>query len=127
MANRTVQEALEQIRSSVNTSDMSEEFWAWVDTSRALAEEVERLRAKLPKTADGVPVVPGMTLWHPPSDDLDIDGTIFHSPACRCWAGPVHPWLIHCGTGAHSHAGPVDVREYYSTREAAEAAKRELQ
>lgn len=65
--------------------------------------ELERLRAALPKTADGVTVVPGMNLYGP----AEVSGTI-------------HYWVI---MGAESCSGFLNkVSGLYSTREAAERA-----
>lgn len=76
-------------------------------TIASLKIEVEQLRAivdKLPKTADGVPVVPGpRTLW---------EWCSLRSEARE--VRPVNP--------AYQNEG-IDFSGYYSTREAAEAAK----
>ena len=67
--------------------------------ARTLAAEIERLRAivaKLPVTADGVPVVPGMSIW------TMLNGTI-----CEVKCNTIH------GTGEYTKC--------YSTCEAAEA------
>ena len=75
-------------------------------------DEIERLRAivdKLPKTADGVPVLPGMTLW---------DSVWINKPFV------VHSLLVFCPEAARSewttNDGEVDPGQCYSTREAAE-------
>ena len=47
------------------------------DILEELADEIERLQAiidKLPKTADGVPVVPGMRLWSSYNNGRDVTG-----------------------------------------------------
>jgi len=80
------------------------------------AAEITRLRAiveKLPKTADGVPVVPGDELWvrHP---DGGCAGTR------RWWKHPSLGWSVGF---EHMQNEPIDVSSCYSTREAAEAAK----
>ena len=67
------------------------------------ATEIERLRAeieRLPKTKDGVSVVPGMEVWH------------------RDWEGRVQP-----ETGGWASPWPAVLACCYSTREAAEAAE----
>ena len=72
------------------------------DSKQAKIAELEDIVDKLPTTADGVPVVPGMEIWHP-------DG--------------------RTGTASIAYYGrdcfpSYVVAEYcYSTREAAEAAK----
>ena len=66
-------------------------------------DEIERLRAMFPKTADGVPVVPGQLVWH-----RDWRGNV--SKAYGEWQSPF-PNLLRC---------------CYSTREAAEAARTEV-
>jgi len=91
-----------------------EDFCRAYNTAVQLADEVERLRAivdKLPKTADGVPVVPGMTLW----DSI--------------WLGRpfgVQQLSVFCPNASRSewmcNEGEVDVSQCYSTRAAAEAA-----
>jgi hypothetical protein len=68
--------------------------------------EIARLQAivdKLPKTADDVPVVPGMELW-----------------------APAHmAWDVRQGREPRASLSDdvVHTKEYYSTREAAEAAR----
>ncbi len=68
------------------------------------ADELERLQGivdKLPKTADGVPVVPGARVWQTPAD----------------WYG------VHISMNAGSYCGTLpEWNEVYSTREAAKAA-----
>jgi hypothetical protein len=91
---------------------------------RARAEGLEKIVAKLPKTADGVPVTPGMKLYPlhsladglPPEEAADIDD---HARV------EIHLWdtvsseLLRDGDEA-------DVTKCYSTREAAEAARQAL-
>jgi hypothetical protein len=43
----TASEALDVVRDGINTSDMSEKMFAWVDSARALASEVDRQRVAL--------------------------------------------------------------------------------
>jgi len=78
---------------------------------KALAAEHERLRKKLPETADGVPVVPDMVLW-----------TLFGKTIVS-WT----VWWMSSGSvtligddGAHCN---VRFESVYSTLEAAEKAK----
>ena len=80
--------------------------------------ELEAIVAKLAKTADGVPVVPGMDVWG-----------MVHG-----FTGPVVARRrVACGNGlaalvdktpANPHYEPI--HRCYSTREAAEAAKEKL-
>jgi len=74
------------------------------------ADEIERLRAivdKLPKTADGVTVVPGMLLYHY-ATGRPLGNVVTYTAGMRAhgqWAVAAYP-----------------VGDCYSTREAAEAA-----
>ncbi len=75
--------------------------------------KIERLQAiidKLPKTADGVPVVPGMILFDPVWIDRHF---------------PIEELLVYCPDATRSewHDGEVDVSQCYSTKAAAKAAK----
>ena len=78
------------------------------------AMEIKRLRGivdKLPKTADGVSVVPGMTVYH----SHPVGGTIYEDV--------VHD-LEPCSTTSEDSIwmdGCIDAERCYSTREAAEA------
>lgn len=78
--------------------------------------EVARLQAivdKLPKTADGVVVLPGMTLYE------------------HCWMEPFHVRELVAVSDDVKRSewmcddGEIDPLQCYSTREAAEAAERE--
>jgi len=66
------------------------------ETALEMCEEIERLRAimdRLPKTADGVPIVAGMELWRVRADvvihrfamisDVDVEGS---DPATLCYS-----------------------------------------
>jgi len=81
----------------------------------ALEAENARLRAvveKLPKTADGVPLTPGMELWH--------SGTGGFPKGDYAWAfskGQSGEWFVDFAFAT------VMLSKCYSTREAAEAAK----
>jgi hypothetical protein len=75
-------------------------------TVEEAATEIERLQAivaRLPKTADDVPMVPGMTLWNHYNGKVSripcLDFISSNAPTRCCWDG-----------------------KYYSTREAAEKA-----
>ena len=74
--------------------------------------EVERLQAvvdKLPKTVDGVPIVPGMTVWR-------LDHPYLDSPACR----GEKVFEIHVEhVRLNGVGGPYHSHELASTREAA--------
>ena len=114
-----------------------------------LTKRVEELEAenaklmevvkKLPKTADGVPVAPGMTVWVPSSVDVEwegpspFDGYVAEAVAmCDMqngydmgrdvgtvdWAAE---WLITTPRGTTYSWVSIDAA--YSTREAAEAAQ----
>ena len=81
----------------------------------ALQADNARLRAivdKLPKTADGVPVVPGMEVW---AKKNPSDSTVQSFIVCQdsVWASRF---------GGMSRAGAWLISKCYSTREAAEAA-----
>jgi hypothetical protein len=77
--------------------------------NKLLRFENERLRDELPKTADGVVVVPGMSVWR-----ISQSGCTNH-----------HEVLEITGRRSarisHHNTWPIDC--CYSTREAAEAAK----
>lgn len=78
-----------------------------------LIAEIRRLQAivaKLPKTADGVPVVPGMEVH-----ELYPSGELFRLEVW--WAG-IHAYGFRFG----QHNTQYDYRNCYSTREAAGAA-----
>jgi hypothetical protein len=88
--------------------------------AEARAEAAEAVVAKLPKTADGVPVVPGQTVF----------ANWPHGPTVRCYAKhEAHgPDMVVFGEGSTVVNGlscgiRVFVSDCYSTREAAEAAK----
>lgn len=86
--------------------------------AEADAQEIARLRSivdKLPKTADGVPVVPGMELFF---SDHSGNGSVAECRTCFAWEKRKHT----------NSAGPypeyVQERTCFTTREAAEAAAR---
>ena len=86
-----------------------------VDLANKQADEIERLQAivdRLPKTADGVPIVPGM--------DVFRCGGKLRSRAMMQY----EPWSNHCWEDCV--CGP-SARSSYSTRDAAGApSQREL-
>lgn len=77
---------------------------------------------RLPKTADGVPVVPGTQtpLWNPDyagTGYYQVDASwIEHTPDCLC------EWSVTWGGPGHDAS---DVGRWYSTEQAAEAARKE--
>ena len=76
--------------------------------------EAEAVIAKLPKTADGVVVVPGMEVWV--HGEGDLEGV--------CVPQQVHPsatWLMQ--VERFEGSGMLYFSRMYSTREAAQAAK----
>jgi hypothetical protein len=84
-------------------------------------EELERVVGKLPKTKDGVPVVPGDLVWHP----LHIG-----KRPCTVFGGENDPReyevTIILGMGKDNFVNKSDTvsaTECYSTREAALAAQ----
>ena len=104
-----------RVASSPHYPDLCEdrEFLHRHTEARCLRRQRDALQAvvdKLTRTANDVPVVPGMTLW-----DIDPEG----NPIRHC--SPVHPWLVVLGRERGWH-GPVDPRRRYSTPEAAAAA-----
>ena len=100
-----------------------------INTERAAREKADeennRLRAlvdRLPKTADGVPLVPGMTVFipHPHPSNLITEREViapYGTLACLT-KEPAHSGC--CESATHRQA-----RECYSTREAAEGGKGE--
>lgn len=87
---------------------------------RALLDEVKRLReivGKLPKTADGVPVAPGMELFH--CCGKRLSNAMFFQSACYFGDNP-QKCFHDDNSGARRIAEWCDV---YSTRESAQAAK----
>ena len=93
---------------------------------RAKIERLQEIVAKLPKTADGVPVVPGQAIWY----WLEKNNGDVASPAeARQATSPILACCkIYCfnPTSVMSDMdGWIGHRFCYSTREAAEAAKGE--
>ena len=82
-------------------------------------EEVRAIIDKLPKTADNVPVVPGMMIYHPDEGDFKALAWIPDGLNPRCWWVQSHSLLLA--------SSPLYLHRCYSTREAGEAAKAELQ
>jgi hypothetical protein len=92
-----------------------------IRTAADRLEELERVVGKLPKTADGVPVVPGDQVWHP----LHIG-----KRPCTVFGGENWPTeyevTIILGIGEDNfvnRSDTVSVTECYSSREAALAAQ----
>ena len=84
--------------------------------------ELEAVVERLPKTADGVPVVPGDTVYakRNPSDDTIVE---FEVADYEKWT--VDAWGSRNQARAYTEAGGgwVVSRHCYSTPEAAEAAR----
>jgi hypothetical protein len=102
------------------------------EDAKTLAKELTRLQAvveRLPKTADGVPVTPGMRVWHCArhrfgpkggGENYKHEGLDVRMPKPYCLGE--HCWYDGCqsddGGGRH-----CEWSECYSTREALEAAE----
>ncbi len=87
-------------------------------------DEIERLQAivaKLPKTADGVPVVPGVDAVFWAGGDKRNCLVPLQASNCHYVLGP-EGYVRHSIKKHHSDE-KVSIRKCYSTREAAEAAK----
>ena len=82
-------------------------FEAYHARIQAVGAELSELKAKLPKTADGVSVVPGMMLWH-----VIGDGPV---------PSKVFDWSTVNALSEDMEHGFV----FYSTREAAQQAAKE--
>lgn len=76
--------------------------------------ELEAIVDKLPKTADGVPVMPGMTVFFTTGKGCSVNGIVQHVTSACCGNTS--------GAGLHWWRSTSDC---YSTREAAEAAMAE--
>lgn len=80
--------------------------------------EIERLRSivdSLPKTADGVPIIPGMTLWL----------VVYNALGQQVYEAV--PDVVVEGEYVRTWFGAIRSDRCYSTREAAEAARDESQ
>lgn len=85
------------------------------EQARTLQDTVGRLQAivdKLPKTKNGAPVVPGMTVYHRPRLNIIIKQTVFACTANALYLGEEHDDDGECY---------IEAVECYNTREAAEA------
>jgi len=91
------------------------------------ADEIERLRAivaKLPKTKDGVPVVPGMMVWLRPGTELMVS-VQDHTTTLQDWK------VLHVATGGTlgivlqgtDLSATIYAEDCHGTRKAAEAAE----
>lgn len=104
----TVDEAIDQLH------DMAvNEYPEDVAAVAVVRKEIERLQYivdRLPKTADGAPIVPGMALW-------------YRSPAGIIETPPLDTWAEIEGMIAEDEDYGPDT--FYSTRAAAEAAESE--
>lgn len=87
---------------------VAEKFLSSADVAKPLKAEIERLRAivdKLPRTADGVPITPGMIVYYAARGQVwdEMASEMFISARCSC---------------------PTPERwSWYSTPEAAKAAR----
>lgn len=79
--------------------------WVLWDDVRDELRRLRELVAKLPRTADGVPVVPGMTVYDAEGEPVSIGGGWFD---------------VVCGDGLES--GMIRAAGHYSTAEAARDA-----
>lgn len=98
-----------------------------IDRLAARIEELEAIVAKLTKTADGVTIVPGMTVWSEVGVRPDNKAVPFYD-----WPWKVVSWvvkefeevpLLNPDEPERAYDEPVD--ELYSTQAAAEAARTE--
>ena len=103
------------------------------DALAARAEAAEKIVERLPKTADGVPIAPGMMVYTKPSDEWD-DGErlvtgLSNFRACPPWnerpdRDTAQASFRHAGCDCREECDAnVDAALCYSTRELAEAAK----
>ena len=102
-------------------SSFEDEFQGFSESMQCLRNQLARLQAivdKLPKTADGVPVVPGMRLY--PLHPIDLEAHIedYGTVTVALWDENSGVHLIH---GYDSFR----VGNCYSTKEAAEAGEDE--
>lgn len=95
-----------------------EEMRGQVKAEDALRAEVARLREvvdRLPRTADGVPVVQGDTIWEPVTYTY-ANGKPVGALGCEFLCMQGGKWVVH-------EYGPAQDGPFYSSREAALAAK----
>ena len=90
-----------------------DDFIDLIETLQQRVADLEAIVAKLPVTADGVPVVPGMSVWYP----SPYDGEIYE---CRNVLRPSATYFPKDGRCQVSTQF-IGVSRCYSTREAAEA------
>lgn len=106
-------ERLRDLADRNETARWQEDEYSAIDELREAAAEIERLQAivsRLPRTADGMPIAPGMKLWTV-FDGSDVTVNWF----CRGHGTGV--WLMDTDRGNRTES------ECYSTREAAEKAR----
>lgn len=82
--------------------------------------ELDRIVAKLPKTADGVPVVPGDHIWIPADTRLYGSDKTFPEGLCQWLVVSVQGSLVEGFMG--SRLAKVFAHRCYSTSKAVEAA-----
>lgn len=120
-------ETTKDLRQLVSLGECPCESAAWSHWDQAIQaaadrlEELEAIVARVPKTADGVPVVPGDTVYakRNPSDDTVVE---FEVADYEKWA--MDAWGSRNQARAYTEGGGgwIVSRHCYSTREAAEAA-----
>jgi len=110
-----------------NTSGIVEQSTACKDRQIAA---LLMIVGRLPKTADGVPVVPGMRVWTAPEceddgDAMEHDVTgLINFNACHWCDGDGQEAFISSWDDCHQDCDRArDTHKCYSTREAAEQAK----
>lgn len=103
---------------------MNSAYAAGVADAAALIRQQQAVIDRLPKTADGVPIAPGMLVWEADGSDLTYDGTP-HEGFKVLTVGSEHQyerqrkqWVVL------DWIGEVTTDRFYSTREAALQATR---
>ena len=105
------------------------EFWVSVEDAKRLTDELRRLEAivdKLPKTADGVTIIPGMPIileWGATTYCPHYTDAFAVGPAECHPDGEYEPGSICIQFGDGSGLATWKADRVFSTREAAEAAK----
>lgn len=88
----------------------------WFNCQRRQIAALKAIVDKLPRTADGVPITPGMEVWQ-----IDPSGFINAPPGSDSSDQNPRPWS--CKFKMEGNCFWVVSLPVYSTREAAEAAK----
>jgi hypothetical protein len=112
---------------TVTTGQLSTTFFTPMGAAAQIAllqQEVEQLHAivdRLPRTADGVPVVPGVDrVWWPNADDHTDHWQQGETPGCY---GLMPCWTYETNENGEAIERQIRVDECYSSREAAERAR----